>query len=261
MNLSLKCKDCQFFCNGRHPQQGKPCTDLGYKSFAKACSLYQPLTINMLENLDVLKAMAKVARKMNVGDTRILSWLINNIPTLHQNGYEFGQTLYVNLSSPYIDYANCWYKANLVNIIVMKDLDGESSIYLQMVANIRGEEQTLLTFPPSIVLTKTEFLAHKAKLVEKGLVEIPQPKQKSDIQFKLNQPLNKPYSLISADEVPTIDTVPAFWLDSRRILDWVDPIEPKKKKKKVVKPDSVTEQDEKTSGKKDNYVISFGKHE
>jgi hypothetical protein len=265
MKNVIKCSDCAFFANGRHPQQGRPCSELGFTTFAKACDLYQPNTIKMLENVDVLQAVSKLTKKMSVGDTRILSWLINNISSLNKRGYSFGQTMYVNLSSPYIDYVNCWYKANLVNVITVKDSDGVEFEYLQLVSSIASDYHTLLTFPPSIVLNADDYKKHKATLEKNKLVTIPCEKEGNTIEFKLNQPLNKPHLLMDIGDVPTIDTVPDAWLDNRRITEWIDPLEPviTKKKKPAVTPEDdapARPAKKKTRDTDDSFTVSFGKH-
>lgn len=231
MKPVVKCQDCQFFKNGRHPQQGKPCSELGYKTFAKACSLYQPNTSQMVQHLDVLQAMGKVSKEMEDSEARILSWLINNIPNLKKAGFTFGQPVYINLSSPQIDFVNCWFKAHVVNVITLKDYDGANVYHVQVVSSITETNPTMLTMPLSSLLTLAQWKAHKRELEKEGLVKIPSSLKTHSIKYKLNQPLNRVVRE-SLEDVPTIDTVPSKWLDNRRHAMLIDPLQVETVKKK-----------------------------
>lgn len=218
LSLGMKCGDCQFFRKVKGAFNGnKTCSAVGIKSFAQACRLFTP-DLSQLTTLpaESIYQIAYLTKDLPIRALRLLSYTFKNAEQIRRHGINFGQPLYFNLSSPQIDYLDCYFKGYVLGI----SSDGD---FVYLTSSLNGTRAISITLPLVRVLTKSDFGRKKLALEKIGHTHVPQ--NKYDSTFKMNRPLARANKAAAVEgDVPTLDTVPADWLYKYEDLKLVDPL-------------------------------------
>lgn len=228
--LKLKCSDCLHFKGPQSPHYPDKCSKIGVQGFAKACRHYTPDLTRIRredDSTELLAAVANAAKKLTDSQIRMIAFLLVKQGPLKKFGLRIGQPLYINLP-PYLgmprerrltlekmdlNYLDQWYKGYIIGAI--EAAEGAYEIYISPSKGGKPDPYTItlkLTDKlPSYVLTWRDFKIKKHELEKKGRKKLPPA-----IRKKVSAVLEAPFKQKStADDVPTIDTVPSAWLDHR----------------------------------------------
>jgi hypothetical protein len=124
-----------------------------------------------------------------------MSMALMGITDIRKAGYEFGQTLWFNLSAPREEYVDCYYRGVIVAVA-----DGN----LIIASDLSGDMRVSITLPPSSVLTHSQWEKRLAKLVKANRICMPVQKNGHKLRLVAREAL-----VVTVDyEVPTLETAP-----------------------------------------------------
>jgi hypothetical protein len=228
--LKLKCGDCLHHKGPPSPHYPDKCSKIGVLQIAKACRHYTPDLSKIRrddKSTELLAAIANAGKNLTDSQQRMIAYLLVTQGPLKKFGLRIGQPLYINLP-PYLgmprerrltlekldlNYLDQWYKGYIIGAV--QAAEGAVEIYISPSKGGKPDPYTItlkLTDKlPSYVLPWRDFKIKKHELEKKGRKKLP-----PDVRKKITKILEAPFKQkASADDVPTIDTVPEAWLDSR----------------------------------------------
>lgn len=220
ISLSIKCQDCIHYKQGPAYFE-KKCSELGILPKAKACSAFTPnMYILSKVGEETVADLGSLARELKPSQLRILAFVFANMSLLRKHKLKFGQPVYVNLSSPFQDYLDCYFKGYVVGV----SKEGDAIYVTSSLKKKSKSGNTLLSILPSSILTKKKFKARAKKLIRRGRAKLPKAETRS-LAWK-NRPVPPKKEEDLPDylkyEVPTLDTAPDSWWDSSAPVDDLD---------------------------------------
>lgn len=217
VSLGLKCGDCIHLERGPATFE-KLCGQLGKTGFSEACSSFTPdmSKISVLRKGEA-QTLAKLAISIKPQQARLLAYMFRNIDLLKRAGYDLFETVVFSLGG---DYLECYVRGYIIGA----DRAGDQVYISSDFENLNGDPALLTLLSPS-VMNLAAFAKHRKKLVTEGRIAEPRSakgtKKKTILQcLKMTveeramyrqQLATKPGDYVP----PTLDTVPAKWLDSR----------------------------------------------
>ena len=200
LSLNIKCRDCIHFKRGPAFFE-KKCKDLGILPEARACQAFTPDIYKLSRvEADTIFNLGKLVKDFKETHFRILSFIFRNMSLIKRSKLKFGQPVYINLSSPYIDYLDAYYKGYVLGV-------SKSGDQIFITSSLRKTtDNVYLSVLPSSILTLAQFKKRRKKLKKFGRVKIPKKYITANLEEK--PPI---YRKPITDEVPTIDNIPPEW--------------------------------------------------
>ena len=199
IEISLRAIDSQYW-HTKQPRGKKQPSDYkeslreqGYTEFARCPEDEFKPDLGKLGYKNIAR-ISKLISSLDESQIRIMTWMLANQDTLHQRGFTFGQRVYVNLSSPKVEYLDCYFSAYMLSY--HDTIEGQQYFYIT--GSLDSINGSMMLMPKSSILNEKQFLKLTGKLRSEGKTKSPKP-----VRFK------RPYrdsSTMSLD-VPTIDTV------------------------------------------------------
>lgn len=168
LTVAFKAEDCKYYTVARHGEKQSK-SEQGVKPFARATADFVPDVGRLAEvGSDTLQALGKILSAFDQSQTRILMQVLSDHTHLQRYRLSFGQPVYINLSAPYEDYLDCWFRANVIGVCLETDC-----IYLSGSLSSDSGISTRLLVPRSSFLTKTQFKKHRSALQQKDRLVTP----------------------------------------------------------------------------------------
>lgn len=221
--LELYAEDHIYF-DVKKPSIGSSFSELGLQPFAKAPSKgFIPDLSKLARAADgprLFSLLGEMSASMNASQLRLLSVVFNNMAKLEAHGFQFGQKVYINVSSPRIEYVECYVEAVIIGV---ESEHPESPVYLSVDFDKMSPDSPMFwSMPTESFLTARQFRLHKKKLKSEEKVKVPEKIRKDHLCWERDS-FGKPSNALSVDEtVQTMDTVSADWLNNN-VLDVLDP--------------------------------------
>ncbi|QJT70902.1 hypothetical protein GR7B_00104 [Vibrio phage vB_VcorM_GR7B] len=215
LNLTLRAEDSLYF-DVKKPSTGRSLKDDGYQAFATAPKAgFIPNFRKLAEaDSDIFGALGSAVLGLDKSQLRILSVIINNSSMIKNHSLDFGQPVYINLSAPHIDYLDCYFKAHVIGVESAKP---DALIHIcGNIDSLNGKKGIILSVPREALLTKSEFKKLAKKLKKEDRINTPKAKREKHMLWEQAN-RGKPTKKTDIADVPTIDTVPTKWLDSRAV--------------------------------------------
>lgn len=193
-NVKLKCGDCMFFAESRHPAKGQPCNQLGVQSFGTAPHCYTA-NIRVFRKIapEAMAATAALVASFTAQQQRVMMGLLKNAASLERCGLSFMEKVYFAVGNQ--EYLDNWFAGYALGLDPDKNVMVAGSDYLQ-----RGTAVTTAYMMRSSLMTKSKFITLKEKMISQGKLYEPRKPHKNTV--------------VAIDyEPPTIETAQAF-LDS-----------------------------------------------
>lgn len=188
MNLFFRAGDCKFFST-KHPNMEASLEDQGYMPFARAPrEFFEPNIQALAREPHKLGQLADVIKDYDDSQLRILMYVLKCASELKQLNLNFGEPVYINLSSPHADYVDCWFRAYVM-------CPGPEAGYVFIAGTLDGENGTLMLVPIENILQKVAFINHHRSLVKAGKLRAP----------KIKKAIT--HSIIDPSQVPSIEEV------------------------------------------------------
>jgi hypothetical protein len=193
-NVKLKCGDCMFFAESRHPSKGSPCNKLGVQSFGTAPHCYTA-NIRVFRKVapEAIAATAALVAAFSAQQQRVLMGLLKNAASLERCKLSFLEKVYFSVGNP--DYLDNWFCGYALGLDPDKNVMVAGSDYLQ-----KGTAVTTAYLMRSSLYTRAKFVDMKDKMLASGKLYEPRKPKKNHV--------------VAIDyEPPTIETAQS-WLDS-----------------------------------------------
>lgn len=228
--LGMKCGDCLHFKTGpKSPLYKSRCSELGVKTFAKACQGYTPnfTVLNRREGgLSAAARIAKLTRKMNSSQKRVLGYLLTKMTgAFDKLGVAFGQPMYLYLEPTVglgrsalemlkddnFNYLDNYYQAYVIGVTDLGD--GIREIYLA--SSVEGKPDYYVSVNVKEgermkrALTEAEFEKVKTKLEAEGRRRMPK-----ELRRRLEKLHEMKFEEPAAEPQRTIDEIPYAWWES-----------------------------------------------
>lgn len=222
IEVSLRAVDSQYW-HTKQPRGKKQPSDYtdslreqGYTEFARCPEDEFMPDLGKLGIKNIAR-VSKLISTLDDSQVRILTWMLANQDSLHQRGFTFGQRVFVNLSSPHIEYLDCYFSAYV--LAYHDTIEGQQ--YFYVTGSLDSVNGTKILLPKSSILNDKQFTRLQAKLTKEGKTKSPKP-----VRFKRPHRYSSSISL----DVPTIDTVKDDLEDTPKSAELVK----KKKSKKFI---------------------------
>lgn len=218
VSLGLKCGECVHLSGT--PVFEKVCSQLGKTSFADACKEFTPDLAQMtfVKKGDI-KAFSEIANRMSQKQLRLMSFVCRNADLIKKAGYSLGETVVFSLGG---DYLECYVRGEIIGA----DRRGQQ-VYVVSDFESLNINSALMTLMKSSIMSMPEFIKKRKELILEGRIAEPKNPKASRKRTTLQclrmsaderavyreRLATKPDSY----EPPSIDTVPAAWLDSRML--------------------------------------------
>ena len=192
--LDLRCGSC-FYLKVKHPKIEASCSKLGCVKGTVACKLYDPDYAGMQEPgtfrenssndnrvaPSVFIDIGKQLRGLNRVQRQHIAFAIVNIDLTEKRTEEMldtrltmGQPVWVNLSTPYTDYLNCWFRGSVMGVnrtkdglIVTAESPAENGRHVFLIKSLKTMTG---------ILTRKQFKEHAVKLIESKRINAPKDK-------------------------------------------------------------------------------------
>jgi hypothetical protein len=196
------------------------CSQLGKSSFSEACPSFTPNLFKIsLVKKGHLETMAELFRELTPQQSRLLAYTFRNIDFIKRAGYEFGETVVFSVGG---DFLECYVRG----FVIGADRSGEQ-IYISSDFESLNGDSCMLTLLPSSVMNMEAFAKHRKRLIAEGRIAEPKPAKGAMKRTTLQclkmtseeRALYRKQLATKPDDYvpPTIDTVPAKWLDGRMV--------------------------------------------
>lgn len=231
VSLGLKCGDCLHLTGTAAFE--KPCAQLGKTSFAEACPNFTP----ELNKISIVKkgqlgVLSDIAKTLSQNQARLFAYVFRNIDFIKKSGFDFGEEVVFSLGG---DYLECYVRGRVIGadraatqVYISSDFEG-----------LNGESCMLTLLRPSVLSLAKFAKKRKALILEGRIAEekfaagsrkrttLQCLKMTPDERAVYRQTLStKPDEYVP----PSLDTVPANWLDNRFIEKLIDSKKPTSKK-------------------------------
>jgi hypothetical protein len=251
VSLGLRCGECIHFQAGPRKFE-KLCVELGQEAFSHACPEFTP-AMNKLAAAPLMdmRALADITAKLNQPQLRLLAYTFRNMDFIRKAGLTFGQTVVFSIDGK--DYLENYFSG----IVVGASKDGQT-VYVTSDLESLNKANCMLTLSINSIKTLEKYAKHRDVLIKKKRVRAPVPNTYSERRtiLQLLKMTKGEYALYLETithvpkeyQPPSLDAVPADWLDSRQ-LDAVE----RKKSRKPERDNAATPNDRKAG---DPYVVS-----
>lgn len=178
VQLTVKCADCRYHKEHKGPYD-KPCSKLGRDGHSAPCGYYYPdYRCFLKENPEVdadeqgtsndLHDFALMLSGFSPRQLRILSFMVKDAEQLRARGFMFGQTVYVNLTTPLVDAVDAYTPMTVVGYSTIGQgfhLVGKPTdpVYSKATMQLSRER----------FLTSDEFYKHRDELMRKNKILTP----------------------------------------------------------------------------------------
>lgn len=217
VSLALKCGDC-IHLDGVPAFEKKVCSALGREKYSEACPAFTPqMTKVSLVRKQDLSALASIAARLSQQQTRLFAYIFRNIDFVKKAGLEFGQEVAFSIGGYYLE---CFVRG----FVIGASRDGQH-VYLSSDFEGLNNESALVTMPRDSLYDHSEFVRVRKDLIKEGRINEPQPttgsRKRTVLQVLRMTPEERSAyrALLSTKPIeytpPTLDAVPASWLDSR----------------------------------------------
>jgi hypothetical protein len=239
VSLGLKCGECMHLQRGPAAFE-KKCIELGKASFSDACPNFTPdlVTVSFIKK-GHLELLAEVFNAIMPKQARLLAYTFRNIDFIKRAGFEFGEQVVFSLGA---DHLECFVRARIIG----SDRTGEQ-LYLCSDFETLNGGSAFMTVLRQSVLSMKDFAKKRKQLIVQGRIAEPRPAKGSSRRTVLQclkmtveeRALYRKELATRPDQYmpPSIDTVPAKWLDARELKPLVDPKLKLAKTKKGLKTD------------------------
>lgn len=205
LSLKMKCSDCLHFKCVRSPAYSDVCSALGVKTFATACPSFTPESSHLTKiDESALISLAELAVAADPKQLRLLSYTLRNMTLIERLGFKFGQRVFFNLSSPKLEYVECYYSGYIVAAAEFDD-------YVYIRSSLDGNAKAAVLLPVESVYAQQEWDRRLKALIKRDLISIPVSKIESKLRMIAHE------STVEVDEdyeVPTLDSAPQEWIAS-----------------------------------------------
>lgn len=201
LSLSMKCGDCSGFSRGPTIFDRK-CCERGIKSYANACDKFVPDLFNLTKiDPDILSALADSFRGLSSAQQRLMAYTLKNASQVQKTGFKMFQPIYINLSAPYVDYVECYFRGRVVGICDQQ---------LIIASHLRKTPDLLsIMVDPDDIMSRSKFVKHRKYLDRNGKIRVPEEKRDSVLRVYSYPEVAKTGT---NHNVPTLNTAPAEWL-------------------------------------------------
>jgi hypothetical protein len=178
VQLTVKCADCRYHKEHKGPYD-KPCSKLGRDGHSAPCGYYYPdYRCFLKENPEVdadeqatsndLHDFALMLSGFSPRQLRILSFMVKDAEQLRARGFMFGQTVYVNLTTPIIDSVDAYTPMTVVGYSTIGQ-----GFHLVGKPNDPVYSKATMQLPRERFLTSDEFYKYRAELIQKNQILTP----------------------------------------------------------------------------------------
>ncbi|WYW01127.1 DNA topoisomerase [Pseudomonas phage vB_PpuM-Aura] len=221
--LELYVEDHLYF-DTKKPSIKASFSELGLQPFAKAPSKgFIPNLSKLARSTngpELFQHLGSLTQNLDASQLRLLSVVFNNMAKMEAHGLNFGQKVYVNVSSPRIEFVECYVEAIVIGV---ESEHPESPVFLSVAfEKMAADAPMCWSMPTSSFLTERQFRLLRKRLRAEGKTSVPDKIRKEHLCWE-RENFGKPSNRLSVDEtVQTIDTVSEDWLNSN-VLSLLDP--------------------------------------
>lgn len=151
--------------------------DEGFLLLGKAPSKkFIPDFSKLVKSIDELYMLGDLIKDMDDSQIRLLIAALYHSSRLAKFNLHFAQPVYFNISSPAVDFVDCWYKGYAVSANRYKYTYKKEKIWeytILVISNLKRSWETTLHISPKNILNKEQFYEHKKKLLEEGKIRAP----------------------------------------------------------------------------------------
>lgn len=176
LKLGTKCGSCKGL-TAKLPGFDAPCTKLGKSRSSASCNAYQPDYLSVNDEMpQFIRDLGKLIKEIPEDLRHIAAYALVNSTELERtseiilgkkNKLKLGMPIYINLSAPYEDYLNCYFRG--FAMAVTRDKKG-----LICYSKVNDTwVSTMIMMRAGNVLTNSQFRKHTNVLVKKGKINAP----------------------------------------------------------------------------------------
>lgn len=230
VSLGLRCGECIHFNKGPRRFE-KLCIELGQEAFSHACPEFTP-DLCKLASVPIMdmRTLADMTATLNQPQLRLLAFTFRNMDFIRKAGFVFGQTVVFSIDGK--DFLENYFSG----VVIGASKDG-STVYVTSDLETMNKGNCMLTLTRNSVKTLEQYEKHRDVLIKKKRIRAPVPNAyssrrtilqllkmtKGQYQLYLETITHQPKEY----QPPSLDAVPAEWLDSRQL----DAVERKKSRK------------------------------
>lgn len=188
MKVRLRCGSCMYL-HSKCPAKEAPCIQTGKSASSNSCSEYEadyskvklPRAnaetgeVKRVSFVGVLREVGKLTKDLNEVELNLLAKAFIDATAMTRVAdikldaqIKLGQTVYVNLSAPRVDYLNCWFKASAVSLNRKKT---HVNVYAKLPDG--NETRAMLVLDSDSIMTVSQFEKHAKALRKAKLVNAP----------------------------------------------------------------------------------------
>lgn len=172
--LTLRCGDCGHHKGSPHPAFGKPCAELGVRTYASAPNCYAPnVSIFRKAGPTVFAQLASILSSFSPQQSRILMGLLRSAGSLEKHGYSFLDRVYFRSGDDYLDN---YFSGFILGVGYNGTLALVGSTFFTTVRN-----PVIAYLLPESVFPVEVFEKKKKKLVKEGKLYTPRKPHKNVI--------------------------------------------------------------------------------
>lgn len=223
VSLGLKCGQCIHLTGV--PTFERPCIQLGKTTFADACPSFTPDMVQIsVVKKNHMAALANITLGMSRPQLGIFAYVFRNIDHIKKARCQFGEQVVFSLGG---DFLECYVRG----FIIGADRTG-SQVYISSDFEGMNVESAMLTLLRTSIMTMAEFAKHRKSLIANDRLTEPKfdkgSRKRTTLQrLKMTADERSIYRELlktKPDEYvpPSLDTVPARWLDERTVESLVD---------------------------------------
>jgi hypothetical protein len=223
VSLGLKCGQCIHLTGV--PTFERPCIQLGKTTFADACPSFTPDMVQIsVVKKNHMAALANITLGMSRPQLGIFAYVFRNIDHIKKARCQFGEQVVFSLGG---DFLECYVRG----FIIGADRTG-SQVYISSDFEGMNVESAMLTLLRTSIMTMVEFAKHRKSLIANNRLVEPKfdkgSRKRTTLQrLKMTADERSIYRELlktKPDEYvpPSLDTVPARWLDERTVESLVD---------------------------------------
>lgn len=166
--VPMKAVDSAFYYH-KSPKTGQSLEEQGILEYARAPTDFAPDMSKLACDTSSLAELAYTIKDYDESQMRILLYTLNESHKLLKHGLRFGQQVFKNLSSPAIDYVDCWFRCFVLRLGPV--IEGVQ--YVELTGSLDNIHGSLILCPIDSFLNKSEFRVHMRKLVAEGMQRSP----------------------------------------------------------------------------------------
>jgi hypothetical protein len=172
--LSLRCGDCMHFKGNAHPAYGKPCAELGIKTYATAPNCYAPDVASFRRvSANTFMALATILSSFTPQQSRVLLGLLRSVGSLEKYELTFLEKIYLRAGEDYLD--------NYVGGVVLGVGFQKSIAVVGTTFFSEVKSQVVAYVLPDSIMKAQSFTKKKAALIREGRIFTPRRPHKNDI--------------------------------------------------------------------------------